>query len=192
MGTLKLLLACAAVVGTTVAPRAQQRPEMNEKRTNGRIAVVYFSATGTTRRAAGVVAEATGGTLHEIVPERPYTAADLDWHDRQSRSSREMNDPAARPAIVEDDWDAEAVEVVFLGYPIWWDLAPRVVNTFIESHDLKGKTLVPFATSGGSGIAASVAALQGEYPALDWKAGKLLNRADAKSVREWLDRSGIR
>ncbi len=167
MGPWKLLLACAAAIGTTAAPRAQQRQKMNETSTNDRIAVVYFSATGTTRRAAGVIAEATGGTLHEIVPARPYTAADLNWHDRNSRSSREMNDPAARPAIVEDDWDMERVEVVFLGYPIWWDMAPRVINTFIESHELQGKTLVPFATSGGSGIAASVAALQGEYPALN-------------------------
>ncbi len=192
MGPWKLLLACAVTVGTTAAPRAQQRQKMNETSTNDRIAVVYFSATGTTRRAAGVIAEATGGTLHEIVPARPYTAADLNWHDRNSRSSREMNDPAARPAIVEDDWDMEHVEVVFLGYPIWWDMAPRAINTFIESHELQGKTLVPFATSGGSGIAASVAALQGEYPALNWRAGKLLNRADAESVREWLGRSAIR
>lgn len=169
---------------------AQQKQDMNSKQSNHKVLVAYFSATGTTARAAQKVADATGGELYAITPAQPYTDADLDWNDKQSRSSVEMNDPKARPALGGKRSDISDYDVVFIGYPIWWDLAPRIINTFIESHDLKGKTVIPFATSGSSSIANSAAMLKRAYPALNWKEGKLLNRADEKTVRTWIDRLG--
>ncbi len=122
---------------------------------------------------------------------QPYTSADLDWNDKRSRSSVEMNDSKARPAIKGSKENIADYDVVFIGYPIWWNLAPRIINTFIESHDLKGKTVIPFATSGGSSLAGSAAALKKTYPALNWKEGRLLNRADEKSIRAWLLQSSF-
>ncbi len=97
-----------------------------------------------------------------------------------------MSDPASRPAISGEALNADGYDVIFLGYPVWWNLAPRIVNTFVESHDLNGKTVIPFATSGSSGIANSAAALKETYPDIDWKEGKLLNRASAGDIREWV------
>lgn len=153
--------------------------------------VVYFSATGTTRTAAEELAGLVGADLWEIRPEIPYSEADLNWHDRQSRSSVEMNDASSRPAIVSVNSDMARYSVVFIGFPVWWDQAPRVINTFIESHDWKGKTVVPFATSGGSGISGSEAALRKAYPDLDWKEGKLLNRVSPSDVQSWLELLGM-
>ena len=124
------------------------------------------------------------------IRDRPYTDADLNWNDKQSRSSVEMNDPKARPAIKSQKGKIADYDVVFIGYPIWWGLAPRIVNTFIESHDLKGRTVIPFATSGGSGIANSVAELQKAYPGLNWQEGRLLNRTDEQTVRQWVEALG--
>lgn len=149
--------------------------------------VVYFSATGTTAKVAQNIAKATDGTLRELVPQEAYTSADLDWHDKQSRSSVEMNDPKSRPALRESETDTTDYDVIFIGYPIWWNEAPRIINTFIESLDLKGKTIVPFATSGGSGISNSVNVLRRTYSDLDWQEGKLLNRADADTIKAWVD-----
>ena len=149
--------------------------------------VAYFSASGTTKKTAELLAEAAGADLYEITPKVAYTKADLNWMDKKSRSSVEMNDPKSRPALKASRTDLSAYEVVFIGYPIWWDQAPRVINTFIESHDLKGKTLVPFATSGSSGIGNSVAKLKQSYPDLNWKDGKLLNRADRATLQQWVE-----
>ena len=160
---------------------------MNSMQSNHKILVAYFSATGVTARAAQKVAEATGGEVYAITPAKPYTNADLDWNDKQSRSSVEMNDQKARPALGGKRLDVSEYDVVFIGYPIWWDQAPRVINTFIESHDLKGKAVIPFATSGGSTISGSAATLKRTYPALEWKEGRLLNRADENTVRTWID-----
>lgn len=168
------------------ATDAQQKQDMNKGKSNHKILVTYFSATGTTARAAEKLADVTDGELYAIVPAQPYTNADLDWNDKQSRSSIEMNDPKSRPAIKDRKENITDYDIIFIGYPIWWDLAPRVINTFIETHGLKGKTVIPFATSGGSGIANSVTVLKKEYPELDWKQGRLLNRFDEKAVREWI------
>ena len=149
--------------------------------------VVYFSATGTTARVARMVSEVAGGTLYEILPRQPYTSEDLDWNDRQSRSSEEMNDPKARPALKRTMQDVGKYDVIFIGYPIWWNQAPRIVNTFIESHDLQGRKLIPFATSGGSGINNSVKMLRETYPELDWHDGRLLNGASRDAVRNWVN-----
>ena len=186
----KCLLVLLSAVGMATATFAQQKQDMNSKQSNHKILVAYFSATGTTARAAQKVADATGGELYAITPAQPYTDADLDWNDKQSRSSVEMNDPKSRPAIKGKKENITDYDVVFIGYPIWWDLAPRIIDTFIESHDLKGKTVVPFATSGSSSIAGSATMLKRTYPALDWKEGRLLNRADEKAIRTWIDRLG--
>lgn len=170
---------------------AQKQTETATGPAGSRIMVAYFSATGTTAGIAERVAAVTGGDPCEIVPAERYTAADLDWHDSRSRSSVEMNDPDSRPAIERPRYDASGYDVVFIGYPIWWDLAPRAVNTFIESAGLEGKTVVPFATSGGSGIANSVAELKRSYPDILWKDGRLLNRADDKRIGEWVDGLGL-
>lgn len=154
----------------------------------GKVLVAYFSATGTTEDVAEKIAAVTGGELHEIAPEQAYTNADLDWNNRQSRSSVEMNDPKSRPALKEKKANMADYDVVYIGFPIWWGVAPHIVNTFIESHDLKGKTLIPFATSGGSGISQAVAALRKAYPDLNWQDGKLLNRADERTIRAWVEK----
>lgn len=139
----------------------------------GKTLVAYFSATGTTAKVAKEIAAETGGELYEIVPAEPYTAADLDWRNSHSRSSVEMNDPKSRPAMKGSKDDIGSYDVVYLGYPIWWGVAPHIINTFIESHDLKGKRVIPFATSGGSGIERSVGELKAAYPDINWQEGKL-------------------
>lgn len=150
------------------------------------ILVVYFSATGTTEGVAKKIASATGGELLEIKPAEGYSSADLDWTDNNSRSSRESANPETRPAIVIEKNDIAKYNVVFLGYPIWWDEAPKVVNSFIESFDFTGKTVVPFATSGSSGIDNSVNVLRKSYPTIKWQQGKLLNRASFDEVKSWV------
>ena len=114
--------------------------------------VAYFSASGVTAKVAETLAEAIGADIYEIEPEIPYTKADLNWMDKKSRSTIEMNDPASRPAIRAKRDNMEDYDTVFVGFPIWWYVAPTIINTFLESYDLTGKTIVPFATSGGSGI----------------------------------------
>ena len=117
--------------------------------------------------------------LYEIRPAKPYTAADLDWTDSKSRSTIEMNDPACRPAIAEPVTDMGQYDTIFLGFPIWWYVEPRIVDTFLESYDFSGKTVIPFATSGGSGIGKAEKSLQAHCPGADWKKGQLLNGSGA-------------
>ena len=114
--------------------------------------VAYFSASGVTAKVAETLAEAIGADIFEIEPKVPYTKADLDWTNRQSRSSIEMNDPASRPAIAGVRDNMADYDTLFVGFPIWWYVAPTIINTFLESYDLTGKTIIPFATSGGSGM----------------------------------------
>ena len=127
--------------------------------------VAYFSATGTTKAAAQKIAKAQNATLWEIQPAEPYTAADLDWRNKQSRSSVEMNDPESRPAIKRCT-DVTPYDTIYVGYPIWWCICPRIINSWIDNNlfQLEGKTLIPFATSGGSGIEKSVEYLRKTYP----------------------------
>ena len=133
----------------------------------------------------------TGGGLDAILPVEPYTDADLDWTDKQSRSSVEMGDLHARPANKLLQKNGVDYDMIFIGYPIWWDLAPREMNTFMERYDFRGKTIIPFATSGGSSITNSVKALKREYPALNWKEGRLLNQPHEKMSRSWIDKLGV-
>ena len=141
--------------------------------------VAYFSATGTTKKAAERLAGAIGADLFEIKPAVPYTQADLNWMDKHSRSSVEMNDPKSRPAIAGMPADLGVYDTVFVGFPIWWYVAPTIISTFMESGDFSGKKVVPFATSGGSGVENAAAHLKELYPAADWRPGKLLRRGNA-------------
>ena len=180
------IMILAAVMAMCITASAQNEGE-NGMQTENRALVVYFSATGTTAGVARMIADITGGKLYGIVPQQAYTAGDLDWNDRHSRSSVEMNDSQARPAMKGSCADTEVCNVVFIGYPIWWNQAPRIINTFIENHDLKGKTIVPFATSGGSGIAGSVKELRNTYPDLEWTEGRLLNGTGRNAIRDWVN-----
>ena len=143
------------------------------------ILVAYFSASGVTGRVAREIAEATGAELYEIRPAQPYTPADLDWTNKKSRSSVEMNDPACRPAIAGELPEMDKYDTVFLGFPIWWYVQPRIVDTFLEACDVSGKTIIPFATSGGSGVEGAARNLQKAYPQAQWKPGNLLGGAGA-------------
>ena len=150
--------------------------------------VAYFSASGVTARAAREIAAAVGADLCEIVPAQPYTEADLDWRDKKSRSTREMNDPACRPAIAGGEGDLGRYDTVFLGFPIWWYVEPRIVDTFLERHDFSGKTVIPFATSGGSGIGKAEKSLEEHCPKAGWKRGKLVNSGAAAWAKSVLGR----
>ena len=154
-----------------------------------RALVAYFSATGTTARAARRVAEAVGADLFEIAPETPYTAADLNWNDKNSRSSREMADEKCRPAVAGDSPDMSRYDTVFVGFPIWWYVEPRIVDTFLEAHDLSGKTVVPFATSGGSGLGKAPQRMAALAPGATVTEGRLLNgNPGADELRAWAKR----
>ena len=122
--------------------------------------VAYFSASGTTAKVAKKMAEAIGADLFEIKPEKPYTGADLNWQNKNSRSSVEMNDRSSRPAIAVKAADMPQYDVVFVGFPVWWYREPSIIDTFMESYDFAGKTVIPFATSGGSGLGDSAANMQ--------------------------------
>ena len=140
-----------------------------------KILVAYFSASGVTERAAKEIAKEVNGDLFEIRPREPYTEADLDWIDKGSRSTKEMNDPDCRPEIAKTVENIEQYDIVFLGFPVWWYDEPRIVDTFLESYDFSGKAIIPFATSGGSGISRAQKSLQEHCPKAEWKQGKLVN-----------------
>lgn len=150
-----------------------------------KILVAYFSASGVTKGVAQRLAKVVGADLFEIRPAVPYTQADLNWTDKKSRSSVEINDPLSRPEIAEMLPNMADYDTVFVGYPIWWYVAPHIINTFVESYDLSGKTLVAFATSGGSGIGKTVEELKKLYPDANWKDGKLLNNISDKELVDW-------
>ncbi len=151
--------------------------------------VAYFSATGTTAQAAKMLAKAVGARLYEIKPAVPYTAADLNWMDKNSRSSKEMGDKRSRPALADADAPVGDCDVIFLGFPIWWYVAPTLVHTFLERYDFSGKTIVPFATSGGSGLERATAALKSSAPGAKFLKGRLLNgRLSEQALKAWAER----
>lgn len=188
MGLKQLFyLSAMAAAGLTLTGQAVYAQNRNEGIMEGnKTLVAYFSATGTTEKAAEMIAEATGGDIFRIEPQQAYTAKDLDWTDKSSRSSIEMKDSKSRPAIAGKLENAGSYGTIYLGYPIWWDLAPRIINTFLETYGFEGKTVIPFATSGGSGITNSENELKKAYPSIDWKKGKLLNRATNAMIEEWV------
>ena len=175
-----LLLAAAVLLMTLSACGQNNKKDM-------KTLVAYFSATGTTEAVAKDLAEVTGATLYEIKPEVKYTAADLDWRDKNSRSTLEMQDKESRPAFVKDLQDADSYSVVYIGFPVWWYTAPTIINTFIEAYGFEGKTVIFFATSGGSTIDKANKDFKAAYPKINWKAGKTLNNASKADIKAWVD-----
>lgn len=144
-----------------------------------KVLVAYFSAGGVTAGAAEEMARAVGADLYEICPEQPYTAADLDWRNKESRSTLEMTNPSSRPVIKGSVENMAQYDTVLVGFPIWWGVEPRIVDTFFESYDFSGKRVIPFATSGGSGIAAAQKSVEEHCPAASWEKGQVVNRSNA-------------
>ena len=144
--------------------------------------VAYFSASGVTKKAAEKLASAAKTDIYEIKPAVPYTKADLNWMDKKSRSSVEMGNKSFRPEIVKDDLDLSQYDIILVGFPIWWYVAPTIINTFLESYDFAGKKIVLFATSGGSGFGNTVKELKPSAPGAENMEGKLLNRATDKDI----------
>ena len=157
-------------------------------KTNTHTLVAYFSATGTTKAVAERIAAIADADLCEITPVVPYTSADLNWRNDRSRSSVEMVDRTSRPEMKPVKTDMQAYDTVYIGFPIWWDVAPHIVNTFIETCSLQGKTVILFATSGSSTIDNSLRDMRQTYPDLRITDGKLLNNASDATLRRWLGR----
>lgn len=150
--------------------------------------VAYFSATGTTKRAAEKIAEAANADLYEIQPAKPYTAADLNWHNEQSRSSLEMNNESCRPEIAENDVSIASYDAIFVGFPVWWYIEPRIIDTFLEAHDFTGKNVIPFATSGGSGLGEAPQRMRMAAKGATVLNGKVLSAdISQKEIQRWLD-----
>ena len=151
------------------------------------VLVAVFSASGVTRKVGEEIARIAGADFYEIVPKQIYSAADLDWMNKKSRSSVEMNDPSARPEIGSDALDMASYDTVIVGFPIWWGVAPRIIDTFLESYDFSGKKIIPFCTSGGSGVGRSDTALHKDVSgSVKWEKGVQINRPDEAKIRRWL------
>ena len=151
--------------------------------------VAYFSASGTTARVAKNLAAAAGADIYEIRPAVPYSRADLNWQDKQSRSSVEMRDKSSRPALADTDADIADCETIFIGFPIWWYVAPTIINSFLEAYDFSGKKIVLFATSGGSGFGKAVAGLQPSAPNATIMEGAILNgRPNKAELKAFADK----
>ena len=182
---MKRIVVAFAVLVTAITACGQN----NNKKNNPEMKtlVAYFSATGTTEAVAKDLAEVTGATLYEIKPEVRYTAADLDWNVKTSRSSVEMQDRNFRPAIVKDLKDADSFDRIFIGFPVWWYTAPTIINTFIETYGFQGKNVIFFATSGGSSIDKANAEFKAQYPEINWTAGKTLNHATKAEIKAWAE-----
>lgn len=149
--------------------------------------VAYFSASGITQKVAEMVAEAADCDIYEITPKVAYTKADLNWMDKKSRSSVEMNDKKIRPELADNTIDMSGYDEIILGFPIWWYVAPTIINTFLEAHDFAGKKIVLFATSGGSGFGNTVKELQPSAPNAQIVEGRLLNRASKTEITDWVN-----
>lgn len=170
----------------TSTPEPQPTP--NPLPANGRTLVVYFSCTNTTKGIAEEIAEITNGTLHRIIPQTPYTSEDLNYNNASSRANREQNDPAARPAISGEVDNFSDYEVIYMGYPIWWGKAPKIMFTFLESYNFSGKTIVPFCTSHSSGIGSSDTDLHKLAEQAAWKQGRRFNGNESKeTIKNWIE-----
>ena len=170
MRTFRLLLILCVAIAASLSLRAQNEAP-------AKTLVAYFSATGTTKAAAERLAAQHNAVLWEIEPAEPYTAADLDWRNKSSRSSLEMNDPDERPTIRQCT-DIRPYDTIYVGFPIWWGICPRIINSWLDNNleQLQSKTLIPFATSGSSGVEEAVGYLRKTYPMLKWEDGMLLNK----------------
>ncbi|MBR0312961.1 MAG: flavodoxin [Oscillospiraceae bacterium] len=159
-----------------------------EQTAEGDVLVAYFSATGTTKGVAEKLASAVGGDLYEIVPAEPYSDADLNWNDRESRSTREQNDKSARPGIASETLDLSGYATIYVGYPIWWGEEPRIMDTFVESYDFSGKTMIPFCTSSSSGIGSSGRNMEQLTSGATWLDGSRFSGGVSEDeLRAWAD-----
>lgn len=200
-----LTLSCALIMAVTITAcgtsesngnNEQQQTTGTEETTqavDGNALVVYFSATGNTKAVAEQIANVTDSELYEIEPAEPYTSEDLDYNNDDCRANLEMNDDAARPEIAGAIENIEQYDTIYLGYPIWWGNAPRIMNTFVETYDLSGKTVVPFCTSGGSSISTSVDTLQElAGDGITWMEGQRFDRGvSADEISQWIDEMGL-
>lgn len=195
------LAACGAGSGTdsNTEPSATQpqaetpstEPSAETTEETAKTLVVYFSATGNTKSVAEEIVRLTGADLYEIVPADPYTDEDLNYNNNDCRANQEMNDASARPAIGSEAIDISTYDTVFVGYPIWWGTAPRIINTFLDTYDLSGKTVLPFCTSGSSGISQSVSAIRAAEPNADVRDGLRASGANDSSIESWISDNGI-
>ena len=177
------LCVCACANGEK---KSENQSENQNETREMKTLVAYFSASGVTRQVATRLAEVANADLYEIQPEQLYTEEDLNWRDSLSRSSVEMKDKTSRPAIKKSELNMDDYNVVYVGFPIWWYTCPTIINTFIESYDFSGKTVIPFATSGGSTIEQACQDLKSAYPKANWKDGRLLNAATKDELEEWV------
>ena len=187
MKRIHSLIAVVAAAATTLSACGEKASaaEVTNAESAPKVLFAYFSATGTTRAAAEKVAKATGAELFEIKPTKAYSAADLDWTEKTSRCCRENDDPKSRPAFEKSKESLDGYDLIFLGFPNWWNGAPRIINTFMDTYQLKGKRVVMFMTSGGSGIGNAEKVFREAYPDVKWKAGKLLNGMSEKEIGDW-------
>lgn len=153
--------------------------------------VVYFSCTGNTKAAAEKLAELSGADIYEIVPSEPYTSDDLNYNNNNCRANLEMNDENSRPAIGSDAVDLSEYDTIMIGYPIWWGTMPRIINTFLDTYDFSGKIILPFCTSGGSGVSRSVSDIKKAEPDADVRDGIKASGASDKNLAEWLESNDI-
>lgn len=153
----------------------------------GKRLVAYFSASGVTKKAAELIASAAGADLYEIRPKTPYSRADLDWMDKNSRSSREMKDKKYRPELADTELSVQEYDEILLGFPIWWYVAPTIINTFLEAYDFSGKRITLFATSGGSGFGNTVKELQPSAPKAVIREGRLCSRLSKEEISKWVE-----
>ena len=189
----KIMISLAALIMMmTISSCGGGNNAENEKPKQKRVLVAYFSATGKTKKVAEDIARISGGDLHEIVPAKPYSAADLDWTDEKSRSYVEMHESDSLPETTDSVVDISSYDVIFIGYPIWWEQAPRVINSFIDKQELGRRYVIPFATSNGSQIGESVDSLKSQYPGIYWDSGKLLNSASDAGLIKWMKGFGIK
>lgn len=195
----KVIFMMAAFMGlfftlTACAKKKENKSNMeanvqtNDAATKERkVLVAYFSATGSTEEVAKMIAQTTDGELYKIQPEKEYSAEDLDWTVKTSRCCKENDNPKSRPAFKKTKASLDSYDIIYLGYPNWWNGAPRIINTFVEAYGLKGKTVIPFMTSGGSQIENSEKHLKADYPETNWQKGKLLNNATQEEVNAWIN-----
>ena len=181
---ITFIIACAMTMGVMAVNDDLNRNE-NMNNDGNKTLVAYFSATGTTMEAATRLAKAIHADLHEIVPEVSYTSADLNWNNKNSRSSVEMADKSSRPAVASKVENMAQYNTIFVGFPIWWYIAPTIINTFLEQYDMTGKTIVPFFTSGGSGAGETLKYLKPSAPGANWVEPKNFNYMSESDIITW-------
>jgi Multimeric flavodoxin WrbA len=174
-------------------PQEDSQEEAQTQVKDAKVLVAFFSFTGTTKSAATKLAGLTDGTLYLIEPETPYGSENSNYYDKSTRAYQEQYGPASvRPAIKKTLKDADGYDIVLLGFPVWYGKAPRVVFSFLDSYSFKGKTVVPFITSGSTGISSAASELKSAYPDLSWKTGDRLNDKSTEQLKSWLESLGIK